>query len=97
MTIARGFSVAPSRKNMSQDAKSPPSWSDAPPGWNWLAQDADGRWFWYAVEPQLGLAGGVWRSPRRAQQFAGQGKPSAIWYESCSQRPEFDPAGPSQE
>lgn len=65
----------------------PPSWADAPAGWNWLAQDEDGRWFWYAVQPQLGMAGGIWRSPRRAQQFAAQGRPNPLWYESCRQRP----------
>jgi len=65
-----------------------PDWADAPEGWNWLAQDADGRWFWYKVEPQLGVAGGVWRSPRLAQQFAAQGSPNAAWHESCRRRPE---------
>jgi len=69
-------------------ASSAPPWSDAPDGWNWLAQDEDGRWFWYAVAPQAGIGGGVWRSPRRAQQFAAQGEPNPLWYESCRQRPE---------
>ena len=64
-----------------------PPWSDAPEGWNWLAQDEDGRWFWFAVPPRLGVAGGIWRSPRLAQQFAGQGVPNPLWYESCRQRP----------
>ncbi|HUH87373.1 MAG TPA: hypothetical protein VL003_04895 [Pusillimonas sp.] len=64
----------------------PPDWADAPDEWNWLAQDEDGKWYWYAVSPQLGVAGGVWRSPRRAQKFAGQGEPNAKWYESCRQR-----------
>lgn len=73
-----------------QDSASAPCWSQAPAGWNWLAQDADGRWFWYAVEPQLGLAGGVWRSPRRAQEFAAQGTANPLWYESCQQRPNPD-------
>ena len=67
---------------------SPPPWSEAPPGWDWLAQDADGRWYWYAVEPQLGFAGGVWRSPRRAQQFAAQGACNPRWHESCRKRPQ---------
>ncbi|HLU79862.1 MAG TPA: hypothetical protein VKZ52_09890 [Burkholderiaceae bacterium] len=82
---------------MTQTTSPRPSWSDAPHGWNWLAQDADGRWFWYAVEPQLGLAGGVWRSPRRAQQFAGQGDPNPLWYESCMQRPAEERADVSRE
>lgn len=49
-----------------------PSWSQAPDGWNWLAQDADGRWFWYAVEPQLGLAGGVWRPYMHSESLEDQ-------------------------
>lgn len=65
----------------------PPPWSDAPTGWNWSAQDEDGRWFWYAVEPQPGVAGGVWRAPRRAQVFAAQGEPNPRWYDSCRRRP----------
>lgn len=69
-----------------QSPDTPPCWTQAPAGWNWLAQDADGRWFWYAVQPQLGLAGGVWRSPRRAQAFAATGRPDPLWYESCRQR-----------
>ena len=64
-----------------------PPWPNAPDGWNWRAQDADGRWFWYAVQPQPGVAGGVWRSPRRAQLFAGQGEPNPAWYETCQRRP----------
>lgn len=71
-----------------QNPPPPPCWTLAPEGWNWRAQDADGRWFWYAVQPQLGLPGGVWRSPRRAQQFATQGQPNPLWYESCQERPE---------
>lgn len=65
-----------------------PSWSGAPDGWNWLAQDEDGRWFWYAVQPQLGAAGGVWRAPRRAQAPAGGGEPNPHWYTTCRQRPD---------
>ncbi|HLS50628.1 MAG TPA: hypothetical protein VK032_01360 [Burkholderiaceae bacterium] len=64
-----------------------PSWSQAPDGWNWLAQDEDGRWFWYAVKPRLGFAGGVWRSPRLKQQFAAQGQANPNWHTTCQQRP----------
>lgn len=72
---------------MDEPRSSVPQWSEAPEGWNWLAQDADGRWFWYAQQPQLGAAGGVWRSPRRAQQFAAQGDPDPRWHETCRERP----------
>lgn len=64
-----------------------PDWADAPAHWNWLAQDADGKWFWYRTEPQLGWAGGVWRSNSRDQQPAGQGEPSADWADSIHRRP----------
>lgn len=63
------------------------NWSDAPAGWDWAAQDEDGRWFWYAVAPQLGIGGGVWRAPSRAQQYAGQGQPNAAWHGTLRQRP----------
>lgn len=65
----------------------PPDWNDAPENWNWLAQDEDGRWFWYAVQPVAGIGGGVWRSPSRAQQFAGQGKANPRWQDTLFQRP----------
>jgi len=62
-------------------------WSLAPPDWNWAAQDEDGRWFWYSVKPQLGIGGGVWRAPSRAQQYAVQQAPNPFWYESLHERP----------
>ena len=66
-----------------------PDWADAPEGegWNWLAQDADGRWFWYCTEPRLNWPGGVWRSHSRKQQFAGSGAPDAHWDSSMQVRP----------
>ena len=62
-------------------------WSDAPPGWNWLAQDEDGRWFWYQVKPVPGIGGGVWRSNSRTQRFAFQGAPNPLWLDSLQERP----------
>ncbi|SHI22489.1 hypothetical protein SAMN04488135_11424 [Pollutimonas bauzanensis] len=64
-----------------------PDWSGAPEGWNWAAQDEDGRWFWYGVKPVPGIGGGVWRAPSRAQAYAGQGAPNPEWYESLRERP----------
>ncbi len=65
-----------------------PDWRDAPgPDWNWLAQDADGQWFWYRTEPQLGWAGGIWRSNSRHQHPAGQGTPTPDWANSLQTRP----------
>ena len=65
-----------------------PAWDKAPEGWNWRAQDADGRWYWYAVEPTPGMAGGVWRSPRRSQQYAGEARPNPTWHQTCEKRPD---------
>lgn len=69
-----------------------PDWNDAPAGWDWLAQDEDGRWFWYAVRPQPGIGGGVWRSPSRLQKFAGQGSANPAWFDSLRGRPGTDGA-----
>lgn len=63
------------------------NWAHAPQGWNWAAQDEDGRWFWYGVKPVPGIGGGVWRAPSRAQAFAQQGAPNALWYETLLERP----------
>ena len=67
----------------------PPDWADAPAGWDWLAQDADGQWFWYRTEPQQGWAGGVWRANSRNQQLAGRTEPPAgdTWADSLQRRP----------
>ena len=41
-----------------------PDWSQAPEGWDWLAQDEDGRWYWYRTQPQVGVGAGLrWNSP----------------------------------
>lgn len=65
----------------------PPSWQNAPDGFNWLAQDADGKWYWYKTEPVLGIGGGIWRSNSRNQQFAATGTPNPDWFESMQTRP----------
>lgn len=67
-----------------------PDWSRAPEGWNWAAQDADGRWFWYRTEPTLGIGGGIWRSNSRNQQLAGQAAPNPDWLETLQTRPPTD-------
>lgn len=70
------------------DQPSPlPDWHHAPEGWNWLAQDEDGRWFWYRSEPRPGIGGGVWRANSRDQQLAGVGMPPEDWIETLQQRP----------
>jgi len=72
---------------MGDSSESTPDWSLAPEGWDWLAQDADGRWFWYRTEPTPGFGGGMWRSNSRNQQYAGPGQPNPAWDESLRRRP----------
>ncbi len=64
-----------------------PCWDQAPAGWDWLAQDEDGQWYWYGVEPSPGIGGGVWRAPSRLQKPAGQGRPNPAWTQALYQRP----------
>lgn len=64
-----------------------PDWRDAPVDFNWLAQDADGNWYWYKTEPVLGVGGGVWRSNSRNQQFAAHGEANPDWFETMQTRP----------
>ncbi|WP_394064674.1 hypothetical protein [Alcaligenes sp. WGS1538] len=64
-----------------------PCWDQAPAGWDWLAQDEDGQWYWYGVTPSPGIGGGVWRAPSRLQKPAGQGRPNPAWAQALYQRP----------
>lgn len=67
------------------------NWEQAPLGWNWAAQDADGKWYWYSTRPIIGVGGGVWRANSRAQCFAFQGSPNPQWYDSLCVRPSSTP------
>ena len=61
-------------------------WAQAPQGWNWAAQDGDGRWYWYRTRPQPGFAGRVWRANSRSQQLAGQSVPNEDWHLTLRER-----------
>ena len=62
-------------------------WAQAPVGWNWVAQDGDGRWYWYRTRPEPGFAGRVWRSHSRNQRPAGEGESNPDWFASLAPRP----------
>lgn len=62
-------------------------WQQAPEGFDWVAQDADGKWFWYRVRPQCGIDGGVWRSNSRHQQYAGTASADPNWWQTLEKRP----------
>ena len=73
---------------MNSFAHKAPDWADAPEGFNWLAQDADGKWYWYKTEPILGVGGGIWKSNSRNQQFAADGDPNDDWLDTMQVRPD---------
>lgn len=66
-----------------------PVWEHAPTGWDWLAQDQDGKWYWYAKQPTAGVDGGVWRSNSRAQKYAGQSNSNQGWLDTLCKRPDL--------
>ncbi|WP_269900318.1 hypothetical protein [Paenalcaligenes faecalis] len=72
---------------MNSDPASFPNWELAPSTHSWCAQDENGDWYWYSVEPQLSIGGGVWRSNSRHQQFAQHGTPNPDWMHSLQLRP----------
>lgn len=43
-----------------------PDWKDAPEWAKFLAEDADGTWWWYEAEPEQG-ENGNWSNQRKTQ------------------------------
>lgn len=60
-----------------------PDWKDAPEWAKYLAQNEDGRWFWYEENPQLYFD--LWWSNEGRKAFAGD--PLKGWGESKEERP----------
>lgn len=66
-----------------------PSWNDAPEWAQWVAQDADGEWFWYEEKP--GLASCTWyENDGEDVVFALKGNENPNWRETLEQRPSND-------
>jgi hypothetical protein len=57
------------------------SWDDAPKWANWLAMEANGKWYWYADKPMLG--DNIWISLGRFLPA----DPSNGWQKTLQQRP----------
>lgn len=68
-----------------------PPWKDAPEWAQWLAQNADGDWYWYADKPRIFVTTSRWASSRRWKHgwsdIAGIGKPDPNWRATIEQRP----------
>ena len=59
-----------------------PDWNDAPEWANYVAQDADGTWWWYEKEPSLGEWGWV-----TSRGVAEEATCSEEWDKSLEPRP----------
>ncbi len=65
-----------------------PSWDDAPEWAQWLAQDENALWWWYASEPECGV--NVWRSSGDHSEIAARGNRNPNWRETLERRPDAD-------
>lgn len=69
-----------------------PEWSEAPEWANWLAQDLNGSWYWYASRPSEGVT--HWRAADVTGQslvpsvarYKGNDEPE--WKETLEERPD---------
>lgn len=64
-----------------------PSWNDAPEWANWLAQDHDGKWWWYKSEPFMAAAVEKFYDGGQYLQV-NHGKVIGNWQDTLEQRPE---------
>lgn len=66
-----------------------PDWGDAPKWAKWLAQDADGEWFWWKAKPRPGGADKFWVPVKFSGPFtrAMRGAQNPDWAETLERRP----------
>lgn len=70
-----------------------PSWDDAPDGFEWLAQDAGGKWYWYTKKPVIEESKSEWWHQHHGDSFqhqlAGSGKyqENPEWKNTLQSRP----------
>lgn len=65
-----------------------PQWPTAPDWAQWLAQDATGRWWWYAAQPHVESTIQGWRNPWGTRvREAGQSEAPDSWFGTLEQRP----------
>lgn len=62
-----------------------PSWSEAPECANYLAQDADGTWYWYEYEPTPFQVN--WLEDEGWFGMAKSGNPNSNWEHTLEKRP----------
>lgn len=59
-----------------------PSWDDAPEWANYLAMDADGKWYWFELRPVMCASTYDWGG-----RFANAGYSDTKWSNTLEQRP----------
>lgn len=62
---------------------SKPDWKDAPERANYLAQDLDGRWYWFELEPYA-YAGKLWATYGASWEAPVKNE---NWQQSLERRP----------
>lgn len=60
-----------------------PTWDKAPKWAKWLAQDKDGRWFWFETEPKIDSSIWIGKDDCRLEQAI----PVTEWKTSLEARP----------
>ncbi|AFV50671.1 hypothetical protein G169_gp58 [Pseudomonas phage AF] len=70
---------------------SKPDWKDAPEGFEYLAQDKDGEWYWWISEPFADTNLGYWMSDFKNNDCRDAGlvepEPNPDWQETLERRP----------
>lgn len=61
-----------------------PDWKNAPEWANWLAEDANGFWYWYADQPWIEGIDSVWSC---GGAYKRASMPDGSWRDSLEPRP----------
>lgn len=64
-----------------------PDWKDAPEWAQWLAQDSDGHWFWFRVQPSVSNVGEEFTTTKQHTR-ARRGSCIGDWRNTLEKRPE---------
>lgn len=66
-----------------------PDWKDAPEGMRYLAQDADGDWFWWKAKPVVSEIDDFWMPTKFPSTHARAGRdlPNPGWTKTLERRP----------
>lgn len=72
-----------------------PDWAGAPEWANWLAQDENGKWFWFEREPKP--VGNKFDADGLIAHARTDGSPSPLWEMTKEERRPFDEVTPEED